>query len=50
MTRRDKSPGPDLHEFIRRYGGYANVPPEGWEEWDQMNTNWQETRRMLGGK
>ena len=27
---------PDLHEFIRQYGGYANVPPEGWNEWDRM--------------
>jgi hypothetical protein len=27
---------PDLQEFIRARGGYANVTPEAWAEWDAM--------------
>jgi hypothetical protein len=43
---RDKAdPMPDLHAFIRRFGGYANVTPKRWAEWDRINAAWQERRR-----
>ena len=36
---------PDLHEFIRRFNGYAAVTAEGWAEWDRLNAAWQQSRR-----
>lgn len=35
---------PELQTLIQRHGGYSNVPPEAWAEWDQLNVAWQ-TRR-----
>ena len=32
---------PDLPEFIRKHGGYANVTPEGWREWERIKAEWQ---------
>jgi hypothetical protein len=38
---------PDLHEFIRRFGGYAKVTPEGWAEWDLLNAQYQARHRKI---
>ena len=39
-TRKSELP-PDLPEFIRKHGGYANVTPEGWREWERIKAEWQ---------
>ena len=39
-TRKPELP-PDLPEFIRKHGGYANVTPEGWREWERIKAEWQ---------
>ena len=39
-TRKPELP-PDLPEFIRKQGGYANVTPEGWREWERIKAEWQ---------
>jgi hypothetical protein len=39
-TRKPELP-PDLPEFIRNHGGYANVTPEGWREWERIKAEWQ---------
>jgi len=42
-----RDPMPDVQEFIRRYGGFAKVPPEAWREWDRMNARWQAQRSSI---
>ena len=39
-TRKPELP-PDLPAFIRKHGGYANVTPEGWREWERIKGEWQ---------
>jgi hypothetical protein len=36
---------PDLHEFIRRFNGYAAVTAGSWAEWDRLNAEWGQDRR-----
>ena len=33
---------PDLQEWVRRYGGYNNIP---WADWDRANAEYQTARR-----
>jgi hypothetical protein len=45
MTDTATPPKPDLHEFIRRFDGYAAVTVEGWAEWDRLSAEWRQNRR-----
>jgi hypothetical protein len=38
----DRPKPPDLQEWIRRFGGYHNIP---WPEWDAANAEYQCARR-----
>jgi hypothetical protein len=34
---------PDLHDWIKRYGGYSNITQEGWAAYDAaMSAYWEE--------
>jgi len=37
---------PDLQELIASHGGYDKITPEAWDEWDRLNVEWQERRRL----
>ena len=36
---------PDLREWIAFYGGYHNIPPEAWAEWDRLYAAYRERQR-----
>jgi hypothetical protein len=42
---RKDHPPPDLHELIRRYGTYSQIPPEAWEEFDAAMEEWDRLRK-----
>jgi hypothetical protein len=33
---RDSLRLPDLQEWVSAFGGYPNIPPEAWAEWDRL--------------
>jgi hypothetical protein len=37
-------PPPDLHAWIRKYGGYADITAEGWAEYNEAKRQWEEDR------
>jgi hypothetical protein len=48
MSRKPILP-PDLHEWIRRFGGYHRITPEGWAEYDAALATWHELHRSSAG-
>jgi hypothetical protein len=38
-------PAPDLHELIRRYGSYSQIPSEAWAEFERAMNEWDEQRK-----
>jgi hypothetical protein len=35
---------PSLHDWIKRFGGCANITPEGWAEYDAAMAEWREAK------
>jgi hypothetical protein len=35
---------PDLHVWISKYGGYAQITPEGWAKYNGAKRQWEEDR------
>ena len=49
MIPADKTGCPDLQALVVRHGGYNNIPPEAWAEFDRQTAEWQERRRTREG-
>jgi len=41
-----ENPAPDLQELVREHGGYSQIPPAAWLEWDQQVADWHMRRRQ----
>jgi hypothetical protein len=37
---------PDLQEWMEFYGGYQNIPPEAWAEWELLCAAYRERQRI----
>jgi hypothetical protein len=44
LGRRILTEPPSLHDWIRKFGGFANVPPEGWREYEEAKRQWEADR------
>ena len=40
---------PDLQALVQQRGGYDEITPELWTEWDRANAEWQVRRRQAYG-
>jgi hypothetical protein len=40
---------PDLQEWIEFYGGYHNIPPDAWADWDRLYEAYRERQRHESG-
>lgn len=40
-----EEPGSLLYDLIKRFGGYDNITPEGWAEYDVAMAEWREETR-----
>lgn len=34
------NPSPSLQDLVETYGGYANIPPDAWAEYDAEAKDW----------
>jgi hypothetical protein len=41
LDRRVLGTPPNLHNWIDRYGGYANITAEGWADYDRAMAEWR---------
>lgn len=38
---------PDLQELVEKYGGYINITPAAWEQYDDSMSRWHVQRRWI---
>jgi hypothetical protein len=41
---------PDLQELVRLLGGYPEITPEDWQEFDRLTAAWHARRRDFAGQ
>jgi hypothetical protein len=44
------NPPPDLQALVARAGGYQNITPEAWAEFDQAKVKWEARRCVRLGR